>query len=262
MGDIISKYIDNATYVVSFQRNEKIRLKQADVERAFGSMFPNVQSIQTNVPDNYEPSAPRFIMQAAKKTLTISQVASQLTLKFQSNSKPLSEQLGIIEKNIDSYVLSVKEFMDESCLEQQGFIISVNYKTKQTQQGMSDYLFKRFFSSIKPYGESASTTFKIGFRTPDLLFINFEVLSYEIRETKIEQGATKILKIDTIPIKEEGYNLKVDINNRPMLMADNKPLPLIKASEIIKEKMRNTIENEIDNFMGFTKERSLNGSSI
>jgi hypothetical protein len=250
MDDIKNKYIDNATYVVSFQRYEKMRLRQADVEKTFGSMFPNVQSISTNLPDDYGPDAPRFIIQTAKKTLTVSQVATQLTLNFESNSKPLQEQLGIIEKNINSYVLAVKEFIEENYTEQQGFIISLNYRTKQTQQEMSDYLFKRFFS-LKPYGEPVSTNFKIGFRTSDFLFVNFEVSSYEIREAKIEQGKTKILKVDTIPVKETGYNLKVDINNRPMFMADNKSLPLITSSETIKKQMRNTIENEIDNFMGF-----------
>ena len=58
MADIKSKYIDNAKYVVSFQKQEKIRLRQEDAEKAFGSVFPSVQSIQTNVPDVYEPTAP------------------------------------------------------------------------------------------------------------------------------------------------------------------------------------------------------------
>lgn len=253
MGDIKNKYIDSATYVVSFQRDERVRLRQADIEKAFGTIFPNVQSIQTNVPDNYDPNAPRFIMQTAKKNLTVSQVAAQLILNFESGSKPLREQLGIIEKNISSFVAAVKEFMEENLTEQQGFIISVNYKTNLTQPEMSDYLFKRFFS-LKPYGEPASTNFKIGFKTPELLFINFGVSSYEIRETKIEQGKTKIVKFDTIPVTEVGYNLKVDINNRQMFLARNKSLSLIAASESIKKQMRNTIENEIDNFMGFAIE--------
>lgn len=253
MGDIKNKYIENATYVVSFQRDEKIRLRQADVEKAFGTIFPNVQSIQTNVPDNFDPNAPRFIMQTTKKNLTVSQVAAQLILNFESGSKPLREQLGIIEKNISSFVAAVKEVIEENLTEQQGFIISVNYKTNLTQPEMSDYLFKRFFS-LKPYGEPASTNFKIGFKTPELLFINFGVSSYEIRETKIEQGNAKILKVDTIPVTEVGYNLKVDINNRQMFLAHNKSLSLIAASESIKKQMRNTIENEIDNFMGFAIE--------
>ena len=147
----------------------------------------------------------------------------------------------------------MKEFMEENLIKQQGFIVSVNYKNKLTQQEMSDYLFKRFFS-FKPYGELASTNFKIGFRISDLLFLNFEVSSYEIREVKIEQGETTIVIVDTIPVKEVGYNLKVDINNRPMLMADNKSLSLISASETIKKQMRNKIANEIDNFMGFAIE--------
>lgn len=252
MDDIKNKYIDNATYVVSFQRDDKMRLRQADVEKTFGLMFPNIQSISTNLPDDYGPDAPRFIIQTAKKSLTVSQVATQLTLNFESNLKTLQEQLDIIEKNITGYILAVKEFIEETYIEHQGFIISLNYRTQQTQQEMSDYLFKRFFS-MKPYGESVSTNFKVGFRASDL-FVNFEVSSYEMREAKIEQGKTKILKVDTIPVKEAGYNLKVDINNKPMFMEENKSLPLIKSSEIIKEKMRNTIESEIDNFMGFTNE--------
>ncbi len=252
MDDIKNKYIDNATYVVSFQRDEKMRLRQADIEKTFGSMFPKVQSISTNLPDDYGPDAPRFIIQTAKKALTVSQVATQLTLNFEPNSKPLQEQLGIIEKNIDSYVLAVKAFIEEKYIEHQGYIISLNYRTKQTQQEMSDYLFKRFFS-LKPYGEPVSTNFKIGFKTSDLLFVNFEVSSYAIREAKIEQGESKILKVDTIPVKETGFNLKVDINNKPMFVEGNKSLPLIKSNGSIMEKMRNTIENEIDNFMGFCK---------
>ena len=71
MVELKNKYIDSATYVVTFQMNEKIRLKQADAEKAFGSMFPSVQSIQTNVPDDYDPTAPRLIMQVAKKLLLL-----------------------------------------------------------------------------------------------------------------------------------------------------------------------------------------------
>lgn len=160
----------------------------------------------------------------------------------------------MIEKNISSFVLAVKEFMGENLIEQQGFIISVNYKTSQTQPEMSNYLFKHFFS-IKPYGEPASTNLKIGFRTPELLFINFEVSSYKIiRETKIERGETKVVRADTLPVKEVGYNLKVDINNRQMFLTHNKSLSLIAASEAIKKQMRNTIENTIDDFMGFSIE--------
>ena len=251
MVDLKNKYIDSATYVVTFQTNEKIRLKQADAEKAFGSMFPNVQSIQTNVLDDYDPNAPRLIMQDAKKNLTISQAAAQLTLSFKSSSKPLPEQLDIIEKNINSFCLAVSEFIKEEFIEHQGFIISLNYKTKQTQQEMGEYLFKRFFC-IKPYGEVASTNFRIGFKTSDLLFINFEASSYEMRETKIRQGENKTLRVKDIPVTEEGYNLKVDVNNRPMFMADSKSLPYIEAGRSIRKQMRNTIENEIDNFMGFT----------
>lgn len=257
MVDLKNKYIDSATYVVTFQTNEKIRLKQADAEKAFGPMFPDVQSIQTNVPDDYDPNAPRLIMQVAKKNLTISQVAAQLTLNFKSSSKPLPEQLDIIEKNINSFCLAVSKFIKEEFIEHQGFIISLNYKTKQTQQEMNEYLFKRFFRVepyVEPYVEVASTNFRIGFKTSDLLFINFEASAYEIREAKIKQGANKMLRVKDIPVTEEGYNLKVDVNNRPMFMADSKSLPYIEAGKIIQKQMRNTIENEIDNFVGFTNE--------
>ena len=68
-----------------------------------------------------------------------------MTLSFKSSSKPLPEQLDIIEKNINSFCLAVSEFIKEEFIEHQGFIISLNYKTKQTQQEMGEYLFKRFF---------------------------------------------------------------------------------------------------------------------
>jgi len=115
---------------------------------------------------------------------------------------------------------------------------------------MSEHLFKQFFR-VKPYGEVASANFRIGFKTSDLLFINFEASAYEIRETKVKHGENKIV-IKDIPVTEEGYNLKVDINNRPMFMADSKSLPYIEAGKLIRKQMRNAIENEIDNFMGFT----------
>lgn len=74
----------------------------------------------------------------------------------------------------------MKEFIEETYIEHQGFILSLNYRTKQTQQEMSDYLFKRFFS-IKPYGEPASTNFKIGFGTSDFysLILKYRLMKYE-----------------------------------------------------------------------------------
>lgn len=249
MADIKSKYIDNATYVVSFQRDEKVRLRQAGVEKAFGPMLSNVQSIQTNIPDDHDPTAPRFIMQLAKKTLTVSQVAVQLTLSFESSTKSLHEQLDIIEKNVNTFCLAVQEFINESKIEHHGFIVSLNYKSSETQQEINDYIFKRFFS-IKPYGETASTSFMVGFKTPELLFINFNASPYELREVKIKAGEKVTIRPQDLPLKEEGYSLKVDVNNRPMFMA-GKSLPIIEIANKIKKEVRNIVENEADDFMGF-----------
>jgi len=244
------KYIDTATYVISFERDEKVRFRQADAEKAFSSIFQGVQSIQTNVPDDFDPNAPRLILQKAKKTLTVSQIAVQYTMNFDAFVSTETDQLKIIEKNIINFCAAMKEFIAEDKIEHQGYIISTNYKSKQKSQERNKYVFERFFR-IEPYGEIASTNFKIGFKTQDLLFLNFEASSYEMRETKIEKNVTNIIKVDQMTVIEEGYNAKIDINNRPMFIDNNKPLPYMEAANKIQELMKNTVEHEIDKFMGF-----------
>jgi hypothetical protein len=73
MMEIANKYISEAVFIVSYQLDKNIRFMQPKAEEVFRSLIP-IQSSQTNLPDDFDPQAPRILFQSKHKILAISQV--------------------------------------------------------------------------------------------------------------------------------------------------------------------------------------------
>jgi hypothetical protein len=220
MVDVATKYISDATYVVRFKtRNVQIRLKQGDAEKAFGRLFPT-QSQQTNLPDDFDPNAPRIIFRAPHKTLSISQVGCQLEFAFEKGEKSLADQIEIIRKNVKEFNEQLTTFVPQESLGETAIILSVNYPCAQSMESMHKHLWDRFFKQ-QPHGDLASFSFKVGYRTPEQLFLNYEPSVYQLRlaEFQPQVSAPTFLNIESIPVIEEGFGVRVDINDKPKYMA-------------------------------------------
>ena len=214
MIDLRKAYISQAIYVVGYHQDKRIRYRQEEAESAFGSFFGS-QSQQTNVPDDFDPSAPRLIFQASQKQLMLSQSAAQLVLGFEGSEKTLEHQSNIIYKNAIDLHGRINKFKAGNDLLESALVFNINVPSALGREDLSRNIYNRFIG-VEPLGDIASVSFKVGFRTPSDLYLNYEVDVYELRKADLANvGAQpQFFNISEMPIVEMGYGLKVDINNK------------------------------------------------
>lgn len=248
MVDLTKAYISQAVYLVGHQPDKRVRYRQEEAEQAFRSLF-STQSQQTNVPDEVDPSAPRLLFQAPHKQLLLSQVSVQLTLGFESASKDLAHQLEIIARNVRDVQNRIEQYKPKNELKEGALVFSINFPTPLSRDAMADYIHRRFFQ-IDPIASVASASYKAGYLTPDEFFLNIEVDVYEMRRAEINQPQIGMQTINFLdmPIVEQGYGVKIDINNKPQLSradyCNPGPEPFLsKTSAFVSEKL--------NTFMGF-----------
>lgn len=216
-----NKYISETICLIQYKVVDgKIRHRVADAENAFADMFSG-QSQQTNVPDNTDPNIPRLIFQAGHKQLSISQKACQLNLSFEHNEKSIDDQLAIITKNLLAFQNDVLKFKPKNELGECAIVISVNVPCKQGRDSMLQHVYNRFFKVDQQaeYGELASYSFKVGYKTTGQCYLNYETDIYELRKLDLPQPTLfgQVLQIDSkdAPLIEEGIGIRVDVNNKP-----------------------------------------------
>lgn len=217
MIQVDNKYVSNAIYVVGFKNPDvSIRLKQGDAERVFGSMF-NAQSEQTNLPDNFDPTAARITFKSNRKSLSISQAACQIQLEFERDGIAIDEQLSAIEKNIFDFHRHLLTFKPQAELSGTALVINLNYPCSKGQDAMHEHLYKRFFVERQNPGPLASIAFQLGFKTDDNFFLNYTANVYELRAAKFDPPilATQPIRVEDVPIVEVGFGVKIDVNDKP-----------------------------------------------
>lgn len=246
------KYISEVVCVVQYKaKDNKIRHRVADAENAFADMFSG-QSQQTNVPDNTDPNIPRLIFQAGQKQLSISQKACQFSLNFDNNEKTIDEQLLIIKKNLLAFQNGLFGFKPKDELSECAIVVSVNLICKEKRDSMLQHVYNRFFKIDQQieFGELASFSFKVGYKTKDQLYLNYEADIYELRKLDFQQSKTfgEVIQIDAkdIPVIEEGICVRVDVNNKPKVNSVSYTYSgveelILVVSEFIAAKVDNVI---------------------
>lgn len=247
--DLQQPYISQAICIVSYKLDKDIRYTQKSAEDCFGPLF-SAQSQQTNVPDDFDPNAPRLVFQtgqAGSKQLLLSQVAAQFMLGFEAASdKNLSEQLSIISRNVKDFGGRTTRFKSPDQVKECALILNLNYPSKKlSRDAMSSYLHERFFS-FKPKGAVAATSFKVGYLLPEQLFFNISSDIYELRKGQFHtEPRSQNIDLATLPIAEQGFLVQIDSNSRPKANGD------IEDLNIILEKSSEFVLNTLPEFMGF-----------
>lgn len=239
------KFLADLFFSISYEKDADVRHKQRVAEEAFKDLFSG-QSIATNLSDTDAPERPRILMRSGKKILTISQVAAQLRLNFDATGIPMTEQLNISETNVAQFERGFAKFAQTNNTREIGIIASLNYPGIVEEQKLHEYIFNRFLK-LEPRGKIASAGFNVGFKTPGNLFLNFFTSAYELREAELAPGQTSV-NLNSLPIQGWGIELKLDINNKPML-GGNEPITytLTQMFKVMKE----TIEHQADEFIGY-----------
>jgi len=213
MIDLQKAYISQAIYVASNELDKRIRYKQEQAEEAFSS-FISAQSQQTNLPDDFDPTQPRLIFQSGRKQMVISQLASQLSLGFDSSDKGVIPQLDTVLKNVKEAHKKIEHFKGKENLKENALVITISFPSTASRSELSDFIFSRFLKMPK-FGEIASSSVKSGYFLESGYFINIETDVYEKRGGHVQVAAGTPIDIMSLPIIEIGISVKVDLNSKP-----------------------------------------------
>ena len=246
MVDLEKGYISQAIFYSAHAADNRMRYRQEEAESTFGQLF-NVQSQQTNVPDDFDPAAPRLIFQAPHKQFLLSKKSTQLVLGFEGANKPISAQIDIVVDNIQKVIKKLPLFVD--CTGEVGFILSFNFPSSESRSEMSQAVFNKFLKMPENHAV-ASSSVKVGFQTSDFLFLNLEVDVYESRRGLLQSNGLSVQSVDisTLEFHEAGYSFKVDINNKPKIESK---LNYSEESEGVVVAMKNYMRDSFDDFVRF-----------
>lgn len=213
MIDLQKAYISEAVYVASNELDKRIRYKQELAEEAFSS-FISAQSQQTNVPDDFDPAQPRIIFQSARKQMLISQIASQLSLGFDSSEKGVNSQLETVLKNVKEAHRRIEQFKGKESLRENALVITMSLPSTASRTELSEFIFSRFLKMPR-FGEIASSSVKAGYLLESGYFINIEADVYEKRSASLQVSTGALIDIMSLPIIEIGISVKIDLNSKP-----------------------------------------------
>jgi hypothetical protein len=221
MIELAKPIIRQVTYLLNFKSiAPKIRFEQAQAEDVYSS-FIGTQSQQTNLPDDADPSLARIIFQSAKKRIAISQTGCQIDLSFHDGEFTLEKQLGIVKNNIIDFHSKSLQFRTAESYGVTAMILDINFASKSPSSALQDYLHDRFIKTPR-IGDVASVQVNVGY-TLGNHFFNFSASVYELRKFEVASGGnqTAIINIEEMSVSEYGLVFKIDINNRPQLIANS-----------------------------------------
>jgi hypothetical protein len=214
MAELGKAYIGQSILFTQHPIDNRVRFRQEEAEAAFSSVL-NVQSQQTNLPDDADPGAPRLIFNSNNKQVLISKNSVQVICSFEGADRKLVEQLDIVAGNFDKLADRIPRFQTPSG--EVGFIVVVNIPSTKSRAEMSEAVFENYLNFPR-FGSTASANFKLGYQTADGFFINFECDVYELRDFQIAHAMPgQPVDISTLPLREMGYSFKIDINNKPRM---------------------------------------------
>jgi len=241
------KSIAQALFVVGFVKDASIRTKQFEIEKALAPLIAE-PSVNTNLPDNFDPRAPRVTLSNGSISAHFSQTTAQLTIGIEDSER---NDVDGVKSKIAHCVTLFQECVDKviskESQKETGLVININYPVdfnKFKDEDIFDYIQSQFIK-VSPLGAPASAGLNVGYKTPDNYFINLGVAQYKLILGEIPAGV--LIDISKLPVSESGIELKVDINNRPLLSLGHKTEG---TASVILEKAFSFLDNDADNFMG------------
>jgi hypothetical protein len=184
--------------------------------------------------------------------LVISQVGCQLSQTFEKGAMPFERQLDVVRKNIIDFNSRLPTFKARETFSESALVLSINVPSELTQQEMHNHLAEHFLKS-DPLGELASFSLKVGYKTSENLFLNLETDVYEMRRADIPtpdpSGAPTFLLIAQLPIVENGFGVKIDVNDKPRMLQDK--AYVINGPEELMTSAFAFVNEQFDEVMGF-----------
>ena len=245
-----NKTIVQALFIIGYERDFKIRTKQFEIEKVLEPLFKN-SSVNTNLPDDFNPHAPRVTLTQGNVSVYFSQLTAQLTIDI-DNSK--GQPIDVIRDSIAKKINLFQSCMDKIIVHEQqrerGLVLTVHYSvdsSKFADEAIFEHLQSKFMK-ITPLGLPASAGFNVGYKTDDNFFITLSVGDYKMvsGDDFPVSSTTQWLDVSAFPVRESGIELKIDVNSKPMTGL-NQP---DDVTGIILEKSFDFVLVKADEFMG------------
>lgn len=250
MLDLANKSISQVLFVIGYKRDSAIRTKQFDIEKVLSPLIVG-SSVNTNLPDDFNPQAPRVTLRQGRLSVHFSQLTAQLTIDIDNtNGKSLDVIRDSIAKKIKLFQNCVDEVIPHEQQRERGLVLTLLYPVDSTQfpnEAVFTHIQSTFFK-IAPLGEPASVQFNVGYKTDDNFFITLAVAQYQIATSEVLAiPADQWFDIKTLPIIESGIELKIDINSRPFVDITDQPTDV---TSVILKKTFDFVMYEADKFIG------------
>jgi hypothetical protein len=250
MLNLKNKSIIQVLFIVNYVRDLAIRTKQFDIEKVLVPLI-TTPSFNTNLPDDFNPQAPRVIFQQNHMSIHFSQLAAQFTIDIDhTNDMSLEIIQEKIAKEINWFQNCVNKIVPHKQQRERGLVLTMSYPIDSalfSDEIIFDYIQSHFFK-IHPFGKPAGAQFNVGYRTEDNFFITLTVAQYQIIAGKMPNlPVDQWIDMTTLPIKESGIELKIDVNSRPLLNTATQPLDI---TEVLLKKAFDFAIYKSDKFMG------------
>jgi hypothetical protein len=161
------KRIGQVIFVVGYAIDSTIRTKQFDIEKALAPLITG-PSINTNLPDEHNPHAPRVQIGKGRISAQFTQLAAQLTINVENaNGKPLETIRDSITKKINLFQNCLDKIVPHDQQRERGLVLVVQYpvdSVKFSEEQVINYLHTNFFR-FDPLGVAVNTGFNAGYRT-------------------------------------------------------------------------------------------------
>lgn len=250
----LSQYVSRASFVVAFLKDVDMRYKSKEIEQYFREIAAS-QSVATNVPDQAPEQMPRITMQSGSKTISVSQTSAQLDFDFSESHEPIADSMSTIERNVLKFWEGVEKLRGRTNMRQAGLVVTVCTPSLLSLTQIHKSIFDRYIR-IQSSTTVASVGFRVGFLDEERwIFRNYGLDGYELREGTIDQsqvvnGQLKI-QLASIPVRESGFELKMDINSLPLVRRENGAVA--NHADIVVSEMRRVIESKADGLLAITE---------
>lgn len=252
MLNLPKKLISQAIFVIGFDRDLTVRTRQFEIEKAMTSLV-NAPSVNTNIPDDFNPQAPRVTMSGGDISVQFSQITAQLTINVDnSNAKPIEVITESITKRINLFQSILDKVIGIDKQLERGMVLVVSYPVdldKTADEELAEYIASSF-TKVQSFGKPQNVGINVAYKTDDNYFITLTVAQYKQAISDLVGTQSQFIDFAKLPVTEKGIELKIDINSRPLLASANTPKDVTK---IVLDKSFDFLLNQADNFMGMKK---------
>lgn len=251
MLDPAKRHISQVLFVIGYARDAGIRTKQFEIEKAFVPLVDGAPSVNTNLPDDFSPQMARVTISKGDLSVHFTQITAQLTIRVDNtDGKSLKVIQESIIKKVNLFQSCVDKIVARDSQGERGIVLSLNYPVDRAQYSNTDifsFIQSRFLR-LPELGKPASASASVGFETTDNFFITLSVGHYQVHEAKdIAPSPGQWLDATTWPVTDSGVELKIDINNRPLVGASEQPAD---ATQTVLTKCFDYLSTQANTLMG------------